>query len=408
MRVRELLSRRRVAVAYLGLALLAALAVGCTDDSVTGVDEAQVPDLAAEELRVWRGGGGVTVMTWNVYVGADLESVLGGAPVADAFEALLAANFPERAKAIARQVARFRPHLIGLQEISRIYTQTPSDDEVFGGDDTPATDEFMDYLKILQGALESRGLDYRVAGEVTNFNVEMPMLTGEDPYNPDDYVDVRLEDWEVVLARGDVEISRVAEGSYYYRVIDPGTGIEFPCGYVAVEAAVGHKAYRFVSTHLQALWEGMEEDLLELQLAQAQELVGLLQGETIPVIVVGDFNSRAAGGEPYERETYNFMLGAGYVDTWTRNLNPFEGEGLTNAQGYFDLTDPTRVFDQRIDFIFARNDIPIGKQPAIGPVIATVVGDAQDDRATPTGLWPSDHAGIVARLHFPRVKASRQ
>jgi len=91
------------------------------------------------------------------------------------------------------------------------------------------------------------------------------------------------------------------------------------------------------------------------------------------------------------------------VDTWTRNINPFEGNGLTNAESYFDLTDPTRVFDQRIDFIFARNNIPFLDEPAIGPVVATVVGDAQRDR-TRSGLWPSDHAGIVARLYLPRVR----
>jgi endonuclease/exonuclease/phosphatase family metal-dependent hydrolase len=395
MRVQELLSRRRVAGAYLGLALLAALPVACTDDSVTGVDEVQVPDRAAEELRVWDGLG-VTVMTWNVYVGADLESVLQAPPqeiplaVAQAFQTVVGNDFPARAEAIARQVARFRPHLIGLQEVSKIYIQSPGD--AIGGGTVPAEDIFLDYLDTLQVKLEARGLDYNLAGMVKNFDVEMPMVTSPTPT----FDDVRLQDYEVVLARGDVEISRVAEGNYYYRVIDPGTGIEFPCGYVAVEAAVGHKTYRFVSTHLQALWS---EDIAPLQTAQAQELVGLLQDETIPVIVVGDFNSRAADGELYERQTYNFMLGAGYVDTWTRNLNPFEGEGLTNAQGYFDLTDPTRVFDQRIDFIFARNEIPIVGESTIGLVVATLVGDARRDR-TRSGLWPSDHAGIAARLYL--------
>lgn len=400
MRVQELLCRRRMAGAYLGLALLAALAVACTDDSVTGVDEAQVPDLAAEELRVWRGGGGVTVMTWNVYVGADLEKILTATSdeeliqyVTEAYYTLIATNFPERAEAITDQVARFRPHLIGLQEISKIYTQTPSD-KVFGGD-TPATDEFMDYLKILQGALQSRGLDYRVAGQVRNFNVEMPMYTGNDPIP---YDDIRLEDWEVVLVRGDVKVSRVLEKNFVAQVPEPPFGIPFPCGYVALDAEVGRKTYRFVSAHLQALWFA---ELLPLQLAQAQELVAVLEDEKVPVIVVGDFNSPAPDGA-----TYQFMLDNGYVDTWTRNLNPFEGEGLTNPHDWH-LMNPDVNFYQRIDFIFARNDIPIGKQPAVGPVVATVVGDAQRDR-TPSGLWPSDHAGIVARLHFPRVRPFRQ
>ena len=347
------------------------------------------------------GRPGVTVMTWNVYVGADLESVLGAAPkdiplaVAQAFQTVVANNFPERAEAIARQVARFRPHLIGLQEVSKIYIQSPGD--AIGGGTIPAEAIFLDYLDTLQVKLEARGLDYRVAGQVRNFNVEMPMYTGNDPIPFDD---VRLEDWEVVLARGDVEVSRVLEKNFMAQVPDPVPGIPFPCGYVALDARIGWKSYRFVSTHLQALWV---PDLVLVQLGQAQELTALLEDEKLPVIVVGDFNSQAAGGEEYERQTYQFMLGAGYVDTWTRNINPFEGNGLTNAESYFDLTDPTRVFDQRIDFIFARNNIPFLDEPAIGPVVATVVGDAQRDR-TRSGLWPSDHAGIVARLYLPRVR----
>jgi len=396
MRVQELLSRRRVAGAYLGLALLAALAVACTDDSVTGVDEAQVPDLAAEELRVW-GGLGVKVMTWNVYVGADLESVLLAPPaeiplaVAQAFQTMQATKFPERAEAIARQIARVRPHLIGLQEISKIYTQTPSDHVLLGGANTPATDVFMDYLEILMAALEARGLDYKLAGMVKNFDVEMPMVTSPTPT----FSDVRLQDYEVVLARGDVKVSRVLEKNFEAVVTDPNLGIPFPCGYVVVNARVGQRTYRFASAHLQALWF---PELLPYQLAQAQELVAVLEHGRLPVIVVGDFNSPAPYGD-----TYQFMLGAGYVDTWTRNLNPHGGEGLTNPHAWHLMNDEVQ-FTQRIDFVFARNDIPLVDEPAIGPVVATVVGDEQDDRTTPTGLWPSDHAGIVARLYLPRVR----
>jgi hypothetical protein len=32
-------------------------------------------------------------------------------------------------------------------------------------------------------------------------------------------------------------------------------------------------------------------------------------------------------------------------------------------------------------------------------VAAEVLGEELDDR-TPTGLWPSDHAGVVATLHL--------
>lgn len=395
MRLQELLSRRRVAAGSLGLALLAALAVACTDDSVTGVDEVQVPDRAAEELRVWDGLG-VTVMTWNVYVGADLEKILTATSdtqlvrlVTEAFYTVIATNFPERAGAIADQVARFRPHLIGLQEISTIYRQSPGDFLV--GNPLPANDVVFDYLQILLDTLEAHGLHYEVAGQVKNFDVEMPMLN-QQTYQLDD---VRVQDYEVVLARRGVGFSGVTQLNYQARLELNflGMPIELPCGYVALNARVGHKTYRFVSTHLQAT--SMDPALVFIQLAQAQELVADLEDEKDPVIVVGDFNSPAPDGD-----TYQFMLDNGYVDTWTRNLNPYEGEGLTNPHEWH-LMNPEVNFYQRIDFIFARNNIPISDEPAIGPVVATVVGDEQQDRTTPTGLWPSDHAGIVARLYLP-------
>jgi hypothetical protein len=38
------------------------------------------------------------------------------------------------------------------------------------------------------------------------------------------------------------------------------------------------------------------------------------------------------------------------------------------------------------------------------PVAAEVLGEELDDR-TPAGLWPSDHAGVVATLHLARPYA---
>ncbi|MFE2094377.1 hypothetical protein [Streptomyces sp. NPDC057582] len=46
--------------------------------------------------------------------------------------------------------------------------------------------------------------------------------------------------------------------------------------------------------------------------------------------------------------------------------------------------------DHRIDDVFHQP----GRLPA---VFADVIGDKLRDR-TPTGLWPSDHAGLVVRL----------
>ncbi len=54
--------------------------------------------------------------------------------------------------------------------------------------------------------------------------------------------------------------------------------------------------------------------------------------------------------------------------------------------------------DQRIDLIFVRN--LVRGQTRIGPVFAEVWGDDLSERI-PLGLWLSDHAGVIARMHIP-------
>ena len=215
---------------------------------------------------------------------------------------------------------------------------------------------------------------------------------------PLQFDDVRLTDYDVVLARGDVGISRVAEVNYQARLPVPGFGIEIPRGYVAVDATVGRKTYRFVNTHLEP---APIPEILPVQLGQAQELVASLQGETLPVIVVGDLNTPAPTGE-----TYQYLESQGFVDVWTRNLLKRQGPGNTNPHDP-DLRNEFPDLYQRIDLIFVRNPLGPAENTVVGPVFAVVVGDELDD-LTPSGLWPSDHAGVVARMRIPaRLLAGR-
>lgn len=336
------------------------------------------------------GFGGVKVMTWNIYVGTDIDKVLGAQdpsqiPVlaAEAFQLLLATNFPERADAIAKQVKRYRPHLIGLQEVSTIRIQSPGD-AAFGGT-TPAEDVLFDYLQIMLDALEAAGLHYKVAGVVQNTDAEVPMIVSVDPLQFDD---IRLTDFDVVLARPDVQISNVVEANYQTRLPFPALGFDVVRGYVAVDAKVRHKRYRFVNTHLEPASSGQE-----IQLGQAQELIDALNRDRLPVILVGDLNTR-----PPSDATYSFFLAEGFADTWPLNRHEDENnpDGFTSNHD-LDLRNEVVDLHQRIDFIMART----GKQD-IG-VLATVIGDELEDRTT-SGLWPSDHAGVVAKLWIPRIR----
>ena len=372
----------------------------------------------------------VKVMTRNLYLGADVFKVVAAArnpdpdlggldvpiAVAELFQTVQYTNFPERAEAIAREIWMTRPHLIGLQEVSSWYTQSPSDFFDFSSgspepdlDQTPAEDPLYDYLAILLAALEARGLHYEVAVSVTNADIELPMLTGfiEFPGYPDPvptFDDLRMVDHDVILVRADVVASNPLGVNYSNNLSEMigGVELEFTRGWTAVDAEVCGAAYRFVNTHLEI--EGDPESMFRVvQSAQMQELLTILSYETNPILLVGDFNSSPEhvpgegcypGGAPcfpYVPPYQQATLYAGYLDAW--DLIYWPRDGFTSI---FDelVSDPNAELTERIDLVFLKP-----QDAEIARVAGMTTGD-KPFSMTPGGLWPSDHAGVVMRIKF--------
>lgn len=376
-------------------------ASGCNEKSPVSSEFSAAPALETDQwdsdadwdlLKSKHHSEKLKVMTWNVYVGTDVDKVLAAqtpeeipALVAEAFQTLLATNFPERADFMAQSIARMRPHLIGLQEISTIRIQSPGD-AVIGGT-IPAEDVLFDYLEILLTALENHGQHYTVAGIIQDTDVEVPMITGVDPPSFDD---IRLTDYDVVLAREDVSISNVVQANYNTVLPVPAfPGLNIIRGYVAVDAKIHHNVYRFVNTHL--------EPFNAVQAGQAQELVDMLASETKPVILVGDLNSNAVQGE--EEATYQLLTNPdnGFIDTWplVRRVDPDNPLGLTSIHDA-GLRNPTVNFVKRIDLILFRPGTENSHEVDIR-VKARILGDELRER-TVSGMWPSDHAGLIEKL----------
>ena len=319
----------------------------------------------------------LTVMTYNVYVGSSAEPLLAvenllqvPQEVANMYNNVIASDFPGRAAAIAKSIKAFQPHLIGLQEISLIRRQSPGD-RITGGT-VPAEDVTMDFLQILMSALQAEGLSYQVAAQVENLDIEMPIFTdtGID--------DVRLTDYDVILSRSDVVVSRPTSVNYTHALTIEMLGLEVKRGYAAVDATVSGVTYRVVNTHLEAFVE-------ESRVPQTQELVDVLSQETLPIILLGDFNTPAPDGTAYQ-----ILLAAGYVDVWQMDS---EGTGKTCCQDD-DILNEVSDLSVRIDQIFVRNlELPAS-------IMTHTVGDKPSDRL-PSGLWPSDHAGVVAHFTYP-------
>ena len=108
---------------------------------------------------------------------------------------------------------------------------------------------------------------------------------------------------------------------------------------------------------------------------------------TLPLIMLGDFNSAADGSTT---ATYGLLTAAGLVDTWNA-AHPGD-PGLTCCQAA-DLLNATSTLRVRFDVIFTRGNFEV--------LDSEIVGEELDDR-TPAGLWPSDHAGVVSTLRLPR------
>lgn len=340
----------------------------------------------------------ITVMTRNLYLGADLGPVLTATTVDEFLSAAQTAlsqiarnNFPERAQAMAAEIVEKKPHLVAVQEV---YNFT------FNGFNGPPP--FRDHLQDLLFYLSAQGADYRVAAVVKNLDVQAPVDVFGDI--------VRVTDRDVILARGDVDTAVVSiptglcikpslDGCNFQVVasaVSPAGPISIERGFVAVDANVGGTLVRFVDTHLEER-ELVPSNLLIgkfLQAAQATELIAILTGLQNPLgaklIVTGDINSAPTDPTlPFIAPPYKQFADAGYVDAWT--LRPGHSPGLTCCQAA-DLLNPESSLIDRLDLTFFR-EMPSGK------VKVNLVGNEETDK-TPSGLWPSDHAGVVTRVEF--------
>ncbi len=365
----------------MGLALFAG-AVACSDAIVapSSNEPAYAPGLASR-LNVSE----IVALARNVYIGANADAVivaLADGDAANDIPALLTAiatlqatDFPARARALAQEIARSRPHFVGLQEVSDIDIQIPP----LGVALT------LDFLAILEAELQSLGLDYDVAGKVANASVLLAPIPGST---------IQVIDYDVLLVdsrRVTFNPASVVAQNFSSNIGVVAPGINVIRGWVSITAEVDGQTFTVATTHLES---GNSNPVLPfLRAAQAFELVSSL-GAASPAIIMGDLNDVA--GSPM----YQVVTGAGFKDAWLEAGAHGDGftccflPDLSNAKVLGALT-------QRIDYVFARGAV----EDAMQPLSSTkLLGDGMEDRLRgPAGkIWPSDHAGVVAVIPFPK------
>lgn len=308
----------------------------------------------------------LTVATWNLYLGADIELLLGATSPDDlaartevVLGQLRRTDFTGRASTVARLLVEQGVDVVGLQEVSRL-TSTPP-----GVGDEPADPEVLaDYLPTLLHALEELGAAYDVHAADVSFDGGLPV--------GDRWMQVTGSN--VLLVRRGAGLEVVEEGTGRFTStaeleLAVG-GLSFPVrrGWGSVDVERDGVRVRVLNTHTEA-WDAAFRD------AQRDELIAVARG-TGPAVLLGDLNaSPDRVGVP-----------APWVDAWLAAGGDRAG-GLTCGQSG-DLSNVEPDLRERIDYVFTR-----------GLTVRTcrVVGGEPRDR-TPDGLWPSDHAAVVAEL----------
>ena len=336
------------------------------------------------------------VGSYNVYLGADLNPLFGAASYLDlvrragsVYAAMEATDFPERAEALADLIAKERVDVLGLQEVA-LWETAPGDLATSPTMPTAPFSVSYDFLDILLDELAERGVPYEAVASNANFTGTLPIAT--DTW-------ARFTDRDVILVRADVpskhlsvDETSVEEENFAAALTIPSgvPGIppfQVPRGWSSVDVTVKGFTFRFFNTHLEAFGGDVVRNV------QAAELAAEIEESPYPAVVVGDINSRPPGCST-NTVAFQTLLDTGLEEVWPLVHEKDPCGGWTSGQDA-DLLNEISTLDHRIDTIFLDPD-------ALTALQAEVIGDEQRDRSEPSGFWPSDHAGSIAKLRTVR------
>jgi endonuclease/exonuclease/phosphatase family metal-dependent hydrolase len=389
---------------------------------------ALLPGVADAKAKGKKKGQKLTVMTRNLYLGADLTPALQANNADQAIDAggeivnqVHATKFPSvRAASLAAEIKKRKPDLVGLQEAAWWRTGPVDINAALGTPVASQTDplggDFLTDLltQLNKGSKKGKkgsasaakkgkkkgGVRYVLAVVKPEFDFELPVndngqgsgLAGAD-HNE------RLTMRDAILVRKGVGIKfkNPTSGTYNTLLRESLAGglrnVDVTRGWTAIDVKARGRSFHFVNTHLEAFDsqgtnqtnQGTSLGKGDIRAAQAAQLVGPggAANSTRPVILLGDMNSDddtvANNGD---RNAYNALLAGGFTERSTANplsccLNdPFLVGGPNSIND----------FDHQVDHVLANKN-----------KIRFVKGFV-DGRAPVNGLYPSDHAALTSVL----------
>ena len=355
-------------------------------------------------------------MSRNIYLGADVGvalELIPDLPAAAQFmwKQVQATDFSKRKLILAKEIKDQAPDVIGLQEATIWYCQAKpwsSKTEVFNFTNELLAELGGRYVIAEKGGEKAFNPGYSIG--------PIPFLTKvSDPktFQPlfgQNSASCGFQIGDALLVKKELAqyVNQVGNSEYeaVYKVVP--TIMEIYRGYTWADITMQGSNVRFVSTHLESLWDANK---IPKAADQARQLVADLANTKSPVIVIGDFNSDPRdprpkgfpnpGEQPEASEkcptesslcsAYKIMREANYVD-----VGPDASEPATFTWGMSALlngADPKRKaaavkmgnklgYTDRLDYIFVKNGIKVLTSKVIGQ----------------TPPYGTDHAGVVAKL----------
>lgn len=335
-------------------------------------------------------GSTLGVMTYNAGQGTDFAALLRARDaesyhlaVAQTLRQVQATQPAARMRAVAAQIAKVRPALVSLQELNRWKTApfNPATGRCAAGTVS------LDMLEDLREALRAQGLDYRVAAQVAAFNPR-PLLgrSGEGALQC-----VQVLSRNVILARAGLSNTvfqwrnpRAGRLDAPAQPQDDGSGTPAPVGTVPTGQAWVSVEAQLSGRWLRLLGAQLDERDAQRRRDNGAALRAVGATGALPVVLAFSANAQAAPA-PAD-DVYTDFIAAGWIDAWQ-----LRHPGLA---GYTCCQAPS--LDNRFSRLSSRTDLVLLRGAVQAPRLSLV--GAWNDTRTPTGLWPSDHAGVMAQV----------
>jgi hypothetical protein len=381
-----------------------------------------LPGAAAAKGK--KNGHQLTVMTRNLYLGADLTPALQASSVDAAVDAgfqieqqVHRTKFPSvRAALLAKEILKVKPDVVGLQEAAWWRTGPYDLSAVTGGPKATTTDpQGGDFLTDLLTQLnkgskgkkgsaaaakkKSKAPQYKIAIVKPEFDFELPVNQGSGGLGvcPAQCHNERLTMRDAILVKKGVKVSHATSGTFntLLRVKVGGViNVDVTRGWAAADVKASGRKVHVVDSHFEAFDSAASNTASDGQTypkggireAQAKQLIGPNgpSSSKLPSVLLGDFNSDSPVHgdqvDPGDALAYRALLAGGWSER-AFTPPPF-GCCIQDS----NLTDPsTAGITHRVDHVMSNNKKIKFKKGGLTTTYAN-------------GLWSSDHFGVWSRL----------